>query len=206
MPSEDYDRFSDADLGRLVADVKQLPRCRAMASQNLPSTCSRCLPLIMDKFLLQQQVLERLAEDLLQAEQAVRAAHETASDEENIAENKYDTLGLEAAYLATGQARRAEAIRQAMAHWRQFRPSPYDASKGIQLGALVCLVDSDDKQQQLFLGPDGGSMKLVSGAQLVQVISSEAPLGRSMLGRREGDGVSIQVAATQQRFEVLRVQ
>jgi len=120
----------------------------------------------MDKFLLRQQVLERLADDLLQAEQAARAAHETATHEENIAENKYDTLGLEAAYLATGQARRAEAIRQAMAHWRQFRPRPYDASKGIQLGALVCLVDSDDKQQQLFLGPDGGSMKLVSVRRL----------------------------------------
>ena len=68
----------------------------------------------MDKFLLQQQVLHRLAEDLLQAEQAVRAAHETATHEENIAENKYDTLGLEAAYLATGQVRRADAIRQAL--------------------------------------------------------------------------------------------
>ena len=67
----------------------------------------------MDKFLLLQQVLERLAEDLLQAEQASRAAHEAATHEENIAENKYDTLGLEAAYLATGQARRADAIRQA---------------------------------------------------------------------------------------------
>jgi transcription elongation GreA/GreB family factor len=132
----------------------------------------------MDKYLLQQQVLERLAEDLLQAEQAVRAAHETATP---------------------------EAIRQAMANWRQFRPRPYDASKGIQLGALVCLVDSDDKQQQLFLGPDGGSMKLVSGAQLVQVISSEAPLGRAMLGKCEGDEVSIKVAPIRQQFEVLRV-
>ena len=101
---------------------------------------------IMDKFLLQHRVLERLAEDLLQVEQAVRAAHETATHEESIAENKYDTLGLEAAYLATGQARRAEAIRQAAANWRQFRPRPYDASQGIQLGALVCLVDSDGKQ------------------------------------------------------------
>jgi len=90
----------------------------------------------MDKFLLQQQVLERRAEDLLQAEQAARAAHETATHEECVAENKYDSLGLEAAYLATGQARRADAIRQAMANWRQFRPRPYDASKGIQLGAV----------------------------------------------------------------------
>ena len=99
----------------------------------------------------------------------------------------------------------SEAIRQAMANWRQFRPRPYDASEGIQLGALVCLVDTDDKQQQLFLGPDGGSMKLVSGAQLVQVISSEAPLGRAMLGKCEGDEVWIQVAPIRQQFEVLRV-
>ena len=160
----------------------------------------------MDKFLLQQQVLNRLAEDLLQAEQAVRAAHETATHKENIAENKYDTLGLEAAYLATGQVRRAEAIRQALANWRQFRPGPYDLRIGIQLGALVCLVDSDDKQQHLFLGPDGGSMKLVSGTQIVQVISSEAPLGTAILGKCEGDEVSIQVASTRRKFEVLRVQ
>ena len=153
----------------------------------------------MDKFLLQQQVLERLAQDLMQAEQAMRAAHETATHEENIAENKYDTLGLEAAYLATGQARRADAIRQAIAHWRQFRPLPYDASKGIQLGALVCLLGSDDKEQQLFLGPGGGSMKLISGTQLVQVVSSDAPLGRAMLGKCEGDAVSIEVAPVRQQ-------
>ena len=159
----------------------------------------------MDKFSLLQQVLQRLAEDLMQAEQAVRTAHETATHEENIAENKYDTLGLEAAYLATGQARRADAIRQALAHWRQFRPLPYDASKGIQLGALVCLVDADDQQQQLFLGPDGGSMQLLSGAQRVQVISCDAPLGRAMLGKCEGDEVSLQVATSRQQFEVLRV-
>lgn len=159
----------------------------------------------MDKFLLQQQVLERLAEDLLQVEQAARAAHETATHEENIAENKYDTLGLEAAYLATGQARRAEAIRQAMATWRQFRPRPYDASQGIQLGALVCLVDANDQQQQLFLGPDGGSMKLLCGTETVQVISTEAPLGRAMLGKREGDEVSIPGAPMRQPFEVLWV-
>lgn len=159
----------------------------------------------MDKFLLQQQVLERLTEDLLQAEQAARTAHETATHEENIAENKYDTLGLEAAYLATGQARRADAIRQAMSRWRQFRPGSYDASKGIQIGALVCLVDPDGKQQQFFLGPDGGSMKLTSGDQIVHVISGEAPLGRAMLGRFEGDEVSVLGSPVRLQFEVLRV-
>lgn len=159
----------------------------------------------MDKFLLQQQVLERLAEDLLQVEEAARVAHETATHEENIAENKYDTLGLEAAYLATGQARRAAAIRQAMALWRQFRPVAYEASQGIQVGALVCLADANDRQQHLFLGPPGGSMKLVCGDLTVQVISGDAPLGQALLGKLEGDEVSLQGAPARQTFEVLRV-
>ena len=193
------------DLRRAAESAIWSTAGRALHNQGLPPAFLRCLPLIMDKLLLQQQVLKRLAEDLLQAEQAARAAHETATHEENIAENKYDTLGLEAAYLATGQVRRAEAIREALANWRQLRPRPYDVRKGIQLGALVYMVDSDDKQQHLFLGPDGGSMKLVSGTQLVQVISSEAPLGRAMLGKCEGDEVSIQVALIRQQFEVLQV-
>lgn len=161
---------------------------------------------MIDKHWLQQQVLERLAADLAQTEQAARTAHETATHEENIAENKYDTLGLEAAYLATGQARRAEGIRQAMTQWHQFRPGAYDASLGIRLGALVCLVDTDDREQQLFLGPTGGSMKLTLGDQVVQVISSDAPLGQAVLGKFEGDEVSLRIASAPQRFEVLWVQ
>jgi hypothetical protein len=136
----------------------------------------------MDKFALRQQVLERLADDLTQAEQAVRVAHEAATHEDNIAENKYDTLGLEAAYLATGQARRVEAIRQAMAKWRQFHPSPCDASKGIQLGAVVCLVDSDDKRQQLFLGPDGGQHEVGQRRSVRSGHQLRSPLGQCHVG------------------------
>lgn len=158
-----------------------------------------------DKLLLQQQVLERLSQDLLQAEQAARVAHDTATHEENIAENKYDTLGLEAAYLATGQARRAQALREAMAAWRQFRPPAYAAAQGIQLGALVCLVDADEQQQWLFLGPTGGGISLPSGEQRVQVITREAPLGRALLGKVEGDEVVLQIGAVRQQFEVLQV-
>lgn len=68
---------------------------------------------------------------------------------------------------------------------------------------MVCLVDSGEKQQLLFLGPNGGSMKLVSGAEPLQVISSETPLSRAMLGKFEGDEVSIQIA--QIRLQSMRL-
>ena len=160
----------------------------------------------MDKLWLQQQVLKRLAEDLQRVEQAARFAHETATHEENIAENKYDTLGLEASYLATGQARRADALRQALLQWSQWVPQPYQAEQGIQLGALVTLVDAEGLEQLLFIGPEGGNMKLRHGEVTIQVISSQAPLARALWGKGEGDDVVLQIGASRQDLEVLRVQ
>lgn len=48
-------------------------------------------------------------------------------------------------------------------------------------------------------------MSLGCCVALVQVISSEAPLARAMLGKCEGDEVSLKVASVRQQFEVLQV-
>ena len=49
-----------------------------------------------------------------------------------------------------------------MANWRQFRPRPYEASKGIQLGALVCLVDADNQRLM------GAAILRLHGDEVVQ--------------------------------------
>lgn len=161
---------------------------------------------MIDKLWLQQQVLQRLAEDLQRVEDAARFAHETATHEENIAENKYDTLGLEASYLAAGQARRAEALRQAIGQWRQWVPQPYNEGQGIRLGALVWLADAQGHEQLLFVGPEGGTMKLSHGTAHIQVISIQAPLAQALWGKGEGDEVVLQMGAERQQWEVLRVE
>lgn len=157
----------------------------------------------MDKTLLLQQVLKHLETDLEQAHQAALAAHETATHEENIAENKYDTLGLEAAYLASGQARRVAELRQTLITWRQLRPRPFEVEQGIQLGALVQLAAEDGHEQWLFLGLPGASMKLQLADQTIQVLGNTAPLGRLLLGKKPGDKVSLPIGSRHQVFEVL---
>jgi hypothetical protein len=64
------------------------------------------MKLSMHKPTVHQLILDKLRIDLDIAERAAQTAYETATHEENIAENKYDTLGLEASYLAAGQAKR----------------------------------------------------------------------------------------------------
>lgn len=86
----------------------------------------------MDKKKLLRLITEKLAADLEVAVRAAQTAHETATHEENVAENKYDTLGLEAAYLAAGQSRRVEEIRQALGLYRNLVLRDFDEEQGIQ--------------------------------------------------------------------------
>lgn len=159
----------------------------------------------MNKHAIHQLILEKLRDDLDIAQRAAQTAYETATHEENIAENKYDTLGLEASYLAAGQAKRVEEIRQALALCQSLSLRPYDGQAGIQVGALLGLEDEDGREQWLFLGPDAAGLKVYVVGQLITVITPRSPLGQGLLGKFEGDEVEIVVAGTRQQFTVTEV-
>ncbi len=159
----------------------------------------------MNKHTVHSLILEKLADDLEIARRAAQTAYETATHEENIAENKYDTLGLEASYLAAGQARRVEEIRQALTLCQNLSLRPYDEQLGIQVGTLLGLEDEQARQQWLFLAPDAAGLKVYLVGQLITVISPRSPLGKSLLGKFEGDEVEILVGGTRQQFTVTEV-
>ncbi|EJF69248.1 MULTISPECIES: GreA/GreB family elongation factor [unclassified Pseudomonas] len=159
----------------------------------------------MNKHAIHQLVLDKLAVDLDIAQRAAQTAYETATHEENIAENKYDTLGLEASYLAAGQARRVEEIRQALTLCQNMQLRAYDDQRGIEVGALLGLADENDRQQWLFLAPDGAGLKVDVVGQPVTVITPRSPLGKSLLGKFEGDEVEILVGGARQQFAVTEV-
>ena len=62
---------------------------------------------MMNKSQLVREILAALSDSLGLLEKAARASHAEATHESSKAESKYDTRGLEAAYLAGGQARQA---------------------------------------------------------------------------------------------------
>ena len=156
----------------------------------------------MNKHAVHQLILEKLVVDLDIAQRAAQTAYETATHEENIAENKYDTLGLEASYLAAGQAKRVEEIKQALTLCHSMAMRAYDDERGIEVGALVGLEDENGRQQWLFLAPDAAGLKVEVVGQPVTVITARSPLGKSLLGKFEGDEVEILVAGARQHFTV----
>ena len=159
----------------------------------------------MDKARIHRLILDKLAADLQLLQRAAQTAYEAATHEENIAENKYDTLGLEASYLATGQARRAAEIKQALGLFESLNLRPFDPARGIQLSALVLLAAEDGSEQRLFLGPEAAGLKVVEEGEEITVISPRSPLGQALLGKAEGAEVTLTIGNAQQTFEVLEV-
>ncbi|MBT8767555.1 GreA/GreB family elongation factor [Pseudomonas boanensis] len=159
----------------------------------------------MDKARIHRLIVDKLGADLLLLQRAAQTAYEAATHEENVAENKYDTLGLEASYLATGQARRAAEIKQALGLFEHLNLRAYDASRGIQLSALVVLAAEDGSEQTLFLGPEAAGLKVVEQGREITVISPRSPLGQGLLGKAEGAEVVIAIGNSRQVFEVVEV-
>jgi hypothetical protein len=159
----------------------------------------------MDKASLLADILTALATAQTQALNAAAEAHETATHTENVAENKYDTLGLEAAYLAHGQSQRVLTCSTDLKAFESLRPTPWKTGDAIDLGALICLRTDEAAARWLYLGPGAGGLKMPFGGTEVIVVTPAAPLGQQLLGRYLGDDISIMVAGKQQDYTIKEV-
>jgi transcription elongation GreA/GreB family factor len=112
-------------------------------------------------------------------------AKEASTNPESKAENKYDTRGLEASYLAAGQAQRAQELKKHIYQMNQVQLADLKGQK-IRLSALVHLKLDDEEDKYFFILPVGG-LNLSVGDISVLTLAPEAPLGKLLLGKSEGD-------------------
>src|SRR5688572_24318291 len=113
----------------------------------------------MNKAQLLKQVVAHLSQSLALLEKAARAAHAEATHESSKAENKYDTRGLEAAYLARGQSRQAKEILDSIKLYEALSVRDFAPTEAIDLGAVVEL-EVDGTRSTFFLGPRNGGLEV----------------------------------------------
>jgi len=143
----------------------------------------------MNKSAVLARIVARLQAEVAQLTTAALATHAEATHEENKAEDKYDTRGLEASYLAHGQSKAAEEAAQAVAQFQAISLRTFAAGEPISLGALVTLEGG----ARYFFGPRAGGTEVESEGGTVMVVTPSSPLGRQLLGRRQGDAVTVEL-------------
>ncbi|MEI8233689.1 MAG: transcription elongation factor GreAB [Verrucomicrobiota bacterium] len=156
------------------------------------------------KAVLIQKIVASLDAELALLAQSARAAHEEATHEQSRAENKYDTRGLEASYLARGQSRQAAETLAAREEFAALKARGFGPEEAIDLGAVVEL-ESQGGQALYFIGPRAGGTEIVHQKRTVVVMTPQSPLGSQLVGRKQGERILIEIGRTRAAYRVARV-
>ncbi|HEY3307766.1 MAG TPA: GreA/GreB family elongation factor [Desulfuromonadaceae bacterium] len=159
----------------------------------------------MNKEQLRQHIIAALHSDLTVLTTAATAAHQAATHEECIPDNKYDTTALEASYIAQGQANRAQEIRVALESYRKLKLQAFDEETSVGLTALITLEDEAKHRRQVFLGPHAGGLKIATDSTEIVVITPRSPLGRNLIGKFSGDEVEAGADASQKTYTITSI-
>ena len=158
----------------------------------------------MNKRALIKKIVARLTDELAVYFRAAQASRAEAAHEQSRAENKYDTRGLEASYLARGQSRQAAEIQAAIAAFEKLDMRAFAAGEPIDVGAFVELGFGGQKTAY-FIGPRAGGTEVLQDKQEVTVITPQSPLGEQLLGRKQGDVLKLKLAGAQNQYRVTLV-
>jgi transcription elongation GreA/GreB family factor len=158
----------------------------------------------VNKKALIQYITRQISDELTAITQAAKNTYDIATHEDNKPENKYDTRGLEASYLAGAQAKRVTDMKEVLAIFENLPIQDFSNSSAIQRTALV-EVRHNDKVSFVLIMPKGGGQSVVFEGQAVQVITAESPLGQALMGRKVEDEIEVQTGSILRHYEILSI-
>ena len=158
----------------------------------------------MNKKLLLKQIVAALEENLETLSRAAHASHVEATHESSRAESKYDTRGLEAAYLAGGQARQAKEIMESMKLYSSLETCDFSPTDLIDLTAVVKL-ETDGTPNFYFVGPKSGGVEVNFNGDEITVITPQSPLGQNLVGKKSGQSWTSKLGNSTVKYKISKV-
>ena len=158
----------------------------------------------MKKADLIQKIIASLVENLEVLDKAARASHAEATHESSKAESKYDTRGLEAAYLAGGQARQAKEILDSIKAYEAMAVKNFAKNEPVDLSAVVEL-EMDRASATYFIGPRNGGLEVEFRRKEITVITPQSPLGQNLMGKTAGQRWKASVGGSTVHYHIVSV-
>ncbi len=148
---------------------------------------------------------DQIATSLAAIIQAANEAREAAIHTESKAEDQYDTRGLEASYLAGAQSRRAGELEQLLNTFRFVDIKEFSSNDVIASTALIELEAEDGIRSLYLMMPLGGGLSVKWNGKTVQVVTPSSPLGETLLKKKVGDQVSIDIKGKTKDYDIVAI-
>jgi transcription elongation GreA/GreB family factor len=159
----------------------------------------------MNKRAILNKIIAKLVGELETYFRAAQFSRAEATHESNKAENKYDTRGLEASYLARGQSKQLADLEAAIAEFEKLGVKKFSGTDAIGVGALVEL-DQGGGRDFYFLGPRAGGTEIEHDRKEILVITPQSPLGEQLVGKKSGDTFSLKLGRETRTAKIVSVE
>lgn len=136
------------------------------------------------------------------AKEAADQARSAATNIESVAETKWDTFGLENSYLAHGQSVRVAECEADLAYFRKFCFAESDV---IELCSAFEIERQDGWNKVIILSSCCGGGEFESQGMSVLLVTPQTPLGKTLLGKEEGDVFVMRSRGVEQDAEIVRI-
>ena len=159
----------------------------------------------MNKSEIIQKFIAAIESELSVLKTAAKDTANYATDPENKPENKYDTRGLEASYLAGAQAQRVAEMQDVLLCFKSTALKIFHAGAVIAITALVEVI-LNEKTNYLLIMPLGGGQTIKFTDQTIQVVTPASPLGKALIGQQTGVTITILAGGQKREYEIASIQ
>jgi transcription elongation GreA/GreB family factor len=146
---------------------------------------------MINKKQLVETIVAALHQKLQQAINAANEAHAAAVDDQSVAETQYDTLAIEASYLAEGQSKRVQEFQYAIDAYKALSITELSDESCVALGALVQLSADNKAHHWFFIGPAAGGFRCQQDKKFITIITPKSPMGMALVGKQLHDDIAI---------------
>lgn len=159
----------------------------------------------MNKKQILSDIISHLEQELSATIIAANNAHLAATDDQSVAETQYDTLAIEASYLAEGQSRRVAEIKHAKQAITTLTLRGFDENMPISVGALVQLSRDSQNNHWFFIAPAAGGFRGRLNEDNYTVITPTSPMAKALVGKYINDEVELMIGVNKLSDEIIAV-
>ncbi|MCF6147514.1 MAG: GreA/GreB family elongation factor [Candidatus Kuenenia sp.] len=144
----------------------------------------------MNKIHFIEKLITMLKASIEEQKKSFESARQASIDSAGRMQSRYDTMGIESAWVADGLARALHEKESNLRYLETFHctePATY-----ARVGSIVKTTSSDSPDHEyFFILPVMSGCELCENGTVITTLSPETPLGRALIGKEAGEKIEV---------------
>lgn len=144
----------------------------------------------MNKAHLIAKLITMLRTSIEEQKKSFESARQTSIDSAGRMQSRYDTMGIESAWVADGLARALREKESNLKCLEAFEGT--ESADYARTGSIVKILSSDSPDHEyFFILPVMSGCELCENGTTITTLSPETPLGRALIGKETGEQIEV---------------